>query len=235
MLLCQLPRARLTKLTDHRAVRKGQDLQLNYHICLLQGLLRSESRQEEALSTVWTWADKSSVICVLLLELARNALILHRRGSPRRDFLGNGLLRSSSAQGGESSKREPAMAREEVPKHGTSCAQQTPWWWLGLSLRRQAAPSTKCWKEDRVSSGWDCSFWAFTLSLRERHLHLSQRWESNGRSPFQHQKQGKTDYYSFPLDISPCHMSGCLFRLYEATWAHGPFSLHQGTNATGSG
>lgn len=80
----KLPRARLTKLTDHRAVRKGQDLQLNYHIGFLQGLLRSESRQGEALSTVWTWADKSSVICVLLPELAREKSAQRINPAPQR-------------------------------------------------------------------------------------------------------------------------------------------------------
>lgn len=77
LLLHQPPRARLTTPADHRAVRKGQDLQLNYHICFLQGLPRSESQQEEALSMVWTWADKSNVICVHLLKSAREKSAQH--------------------------------------------------------------------------------------------------------------------------------------------------------------
>lgn len=55
-------------------MRKGWELQLNYHICFLQGLPGSESHQE-ALGTVWTWADKSSVIHVRLLELAREKCV----------------------------------------------------------------------------------------------------------------------------------------------------------------
>lgn len=165
-----------------------------------------------------------------------NALILHRRGSPRGDFLGNALLRSSSAQGGESSKQEPAVAREEVPKHGTPCAQQTPWWWLGLSLQRQTASSTKRWKEDRISSGWDCSFWAFTLSLRERHPQsICLRGRAMEDPPSSTKSKAKLT--SIPSRLASAHatcraaFSVCM----RPRWAHAPFSLHQGTGARGSG
>lgn len=84
---------------------------------------------------------------------------------------------------------------------------QTPWQWPGLFLRRQTAPDTQWgWEQnDSISSCWDCSSRVFTLSRRERQpqsriQHLPWRWESNGWSPLQHQKPGKTDYNYFSLD-----------------------------------
>lgn len=104
---------------------------------------------------VWTWADKSRVIYVRLLELARKKSAQHINPAKeilrQSDFLGNALLPLSSAWGGESTKHEP---EEKCQGRGHPVPTQTPWWWLGLSLRRQRVPGTEQgWEQDdRISS-----------------------------------------------------------------------------------
>lgn len=183
------------------------------------------------MSTVWTWADKSSVICVCLLELAREKCTTHQsckiNTAPQRltqkrfpgkcspSFIICPGRRKHKARTSHRQRSTKARDTLHPPKpHGGG-------WGYPCGGRQHPTPS----RAGRRMTG---SALAVIASLGSSPFPSEKDGPKaeyiiclrGGRAmddPPQHQKQGNTDYNYFLLDMSPHNVPGCLSHLYEAT------------------